>query len=394
MLEKKNITDRIDPDYMIRIRRELHMHPECGFELPQTLALIRRELDALGIPYTEKYGKSCITAFINPDSDGFSIGLRADTDALTITETSNPPYKSQKEGFMHACGHDVHTAALLGTAKALNEVREQLPCKVVLLFQAAEEASGGALGMVEDGVTNEFDVIAACHVDNRFDCGTIRCGRDAIFAAIDGFKIEFHGKTAHAAYPQNAADAIAMGAKAYGDIQYAFARSFDPFALRVVNVGMFQGGTNANTVSDYCMLRGTVRTYDEEVREEIIEKLQKIALQAADLFGGTVEFTRSKGDVALRNDPTAAELLLRSAADTLGKENALELERPLMCAEDFIKYTKKKPAVYFFLGTGNDELGIRSMTHASDFDVDERSLQVAASVFCGFVYDLKEGIRK
>lgn len=392
MITKQDVLDKIELDYMIRIRRELHMYPELGFELPNTLALIRRELDAMGIEYTEEYGKSSITAFINKECRGFSIGLRADTDALPIMEENDVPYKSTIPGKMHACGHDVHTAALLGTAKALKLYEKELNCKVVLLFQAAEEGPGGARPMVADGICDEFDVIASCHVDNRFECGTIQCGRDAIFAATDGFVINFSGKTAHAAYPHEAADAMAMGVKAYTDIQFAFARCIDPFALRVVNVGMFSSGHSPNTVSADCTLKGTVRTYDEDIRNGIFEKMERIVQNAADTFGGTGTLQRFTGEQAMRNDPHMADLMLKAAAEVLGKENSVELKRPLMCAEDFIQYTKHRPSVYFFLGTGNKDKGIVDMTHSNRFDIDEKALAVAASVFSSFVWNNQNGI--
>ncbi len=392
-LTKKDVLSHIDLDYMIKLRRELHMYPELDFELTRTLALIRRELDAMGIEYTEKFGDSSIVAYINRQKPAFSIGIRADTDALPITETSDVPYKSQIDGRMHACGHDAHTAALLGTAKALNAVRDELDCRVVMLFQPAEETEHGAEYMVRDGVCDEFDVIIACHIDNRFDCGTVHIGRAEVFAAIDSIDIEFFGRSSHAAYPHNGADAIAMGVKAYTDIQMAFARCYDPFALRVVNIGKFDAGSSCNSVADYSRLRGTVRTYDAEVREKLFAQLETIVRGAAETFGGSCRLNRKAGEPAMYNDARVADALLRSAADTLGAENAVELRRPLMCSEDFIQYTYRKPSVYYFLGTRNEAKGFVNMTHSNNCDIDERALGIAAAVNCGFVFDNANGVK-
>ena len=187
-------------DYLTRIRRELHEYPEIGFDLTKTLALIRRELEAHGIEYTEKYGESSIVATVNPEGGGKTIGIRADIDALPVTEESDPPYKSKIDGAMHACGHDAHTAIALGAAIRLAEMKDSLTCRVKVIFQAAEEyPPSGAMLMVRDGVMEDIDEIISLHTDNDIPVGKIGIMPGDMNAISDGFVLTFHGKNAHAA---------------------------------------------------------------------------------------------------------------------------------------------------------------------------------------------------
>ena len=193
-----------DSDYIIGIRRELHMHPEIGFELPNTVALVKRELEKMGIEYTEKYGRSSIVATINDSCELFTIGIRADMDALPIEETNDIPYKSLNDGKMHACGHDAHTAMLLGTARALKRAEEKLSCRVKLIFLACEEgtvACSGAELMVADGVMDDIDIIIGLHVENWLDSGCIGVCPGPSMAASNPIDIEFFGERPMRLYP-------------------------------------------------------------------------------------------------------------------------------------------------------------------------------------------------
>ena len=209
----------VDKEYILSLRRELHMYPELEFELPKTLALIRRELEAMDILYTEEYGKSSIVAFLNPESKGFSIALRADTDALPLTEKTGLPYASRHPGIMHACGHDAHTAMLLGAAKALKSVETELTCKVVLIFQACEEGElSGAKLLVRDGITDIADVFVGMHIENWLEAGTVGICPGVCMAASHPLHIAFFGKSAHASLPQSGVDALAMAVETYNGI--------------------------------------------------------------------------------------------------------------------------------------------------------------------------------
>ena len=241
----------IDKDYIIRIRRELHKVPELSFDLPETLKIIRRELDALGIPYSEEKGKSSIVATLNEGVGNKTIGIRADTDALPIQELRESEFKSTHPGKMHACGHDAHTAMLLGTAKALKEMEKDIHCCVKFIFQASEEGVSGANLLCEDGVMDDIDFITACHVVPHMKVGTIQLNKTCSNASSRGFRIKLTGKACHVSTPQLGVDAIAMGTRVYTAIQLMRAREIAPAESLIVNIGEFHAGTANNIVPGY-----------------------------------------------------------------------------------------------------------------------------------------------
>ena len=375
----------IDQEYMVSIRRQLHMYPELGFELPKTLDLIRTELTKMGVTYTEKYGKSSIVAYINEHLTDFSIGLRADMDALPIQETNDVIYKSQIDGAMHACGHDVHTAMLLGTLKALNQVKDKIQCRVVFLFQPAEESLDGAKSMVDDGVTDEIDFILACHIDNTLESGSSMFRKGPTFASSDTFKIELFGKAGHAAAPHAAIDAIAMGVKTYNELQIMVAREIDPLISRVLSIGAFHAGNANNILPDHCVMGGTIRTHSDEIANYIRKRMDEITSNVAQMSGGSYSLEFGQGVPAVISNNEIAEKLYTAALNA--GVNAVFKEKPLMYSEDFANYLKRIPGAYFFLGGRNEEKGIVSMTHNNDFDIDEDALQVGAKIFTQFIFD-------
>jgi len=216
---------QIDKNYIVRLRREIHEYPELEFDLPRTIAVVKRELEVLGITYTEKYGKSSVVGYINPEKTGFTIGIRADMDALPINEINDVPYKSKLEGKMHACGHDAHTTMLLGTAKALKAIEDRIHCRVMLLFQPSEEGSeSGAELMVQDGIMDDIDV----HIDSNLNSGCIGVCKGAAMASSRSFELEFFGRSAHAALPHSGNDALAAAVDAYNGIHLMLRESWVP----------------------------------------------------------------------------------------------------------------------------------------------------------------------
>ena len=215
----------VSNDYIKEIMHELHRVPELGFDLPKTLAIVKRELDEIGISYTDQYGKSSLVAELNPQKKDFTIAIRADMDALAITETSGVPYASEIPGHMHACGHDAHTAIALATLKELNAMRDSIGCRVKFIFQPAEEyAPSGAKLMAEDGVMDDIDVIVALHVEPTLNSGTVGYISGPRNATSDGFTLTFRGKSAHVAEQQYGRDAIMMAVRAYTDIEFIIAK--------------------------------------------------------------------------------------------------------------------------------------------------------------------------
>lgn len=380
----------IDHDYMVRIRRQLHMYPELSFDIPRTLALIRSELEQMGVSYTEKYGKSSIVAIINDEKKDFTIAFRADTDALPITETNDVPYKSQIPGQMHACGHDVHTAALLGTVRALNAVKDQIACRLVFLFQSSEEGPSGAKLMTADGVCDEFDVIVSCHVDNRIDAGSILARDGAIFACADDFTITITGMTGHAAAPHAAKDALQEGVILYEALN-RLTRETDPSVASVLTVTALQSGARHNIIPAECTLKGTLRTHSDQSAAHIRARIQELCRQIDAKEGFSCQCSLRIGYGAVVSDPRIAARV-RSAAESAGIKSLVPTGGAPMYGEDFAYYAQRKPNSYFFLGTRNIPEGKVGMTHNSDFDVDETALDCAAKVFCSFVKENMNGI--
>ena len=382
----------VDKEYILRIRRELHRFPEVAFDLPKTLALIRRELEAMGIPYTERYGKSSIVAFINPDCTGFSIGFRADTNALPMTEKTGLPFASEHPGKMHACGHDAHTAMLLGTAKALKALESKLTCKVVLIFQACEEGEfSGAKLMVEDGVMDLVDVIVGMHVENWLESGTVGICPGVAMAASHPMRIEFFGKAAHATLPHTGADALAMAVETYNGINAMKATQMNPFEKYVCSVGLLRAGTTVNVIADYAEMTVSLRTYDTKTESFIVENIRTLAENAAKRRGGTMVLHENAKALPLVNDPVISEKVLSSAAAVVGQENVVTMPVKLS-SEDFSFYVSKKPGAFLRLGTRNEAKGCVTLPHNNDFLLDEDALELGSKVFVQFVLDHMMGI--
>ena len=383
----------VDKEYIIKLRHEIHEYPELEFDLPKTLAVVRRELDALQIPYTEAYGKSSIVGYLNPQCKDFTIGIRADMDALPLTEKTDLPYASKRPGIMHACGHDAHTAMLLGTAKALKSVEKTLTCRVLLVFQACEEgALSGAREMVADGLMDEIDVIIGMHIENWLEHGTVGVGEGACMAASHPVRIEFFGKTAHATLPQSGINALAMAVNTYNGIQTMLATTIDPFAKYVCCVGQLTAGSTNNVIPDYAEMKISLRTYDTVLEKQIVDSIRAIAENATAVQGGTVTITEEAKALPVINNPIVRQAILDSAAKVLGAENVVPM--PIkMSSEDFSFYVDKKPGALIRLGTRNAEKGCVTLPHNNDFMLDEDALDVGSKVCVQFVLDHMGGLQ-
>ena len=382
----------VDKDYILSLRHELHEYPELEFDLPRTLSVVRRELDALGIPYTEQYGKSSIVGYLNPDCQGFTIGIRADMDALPLTEKTDLPYASKISGVMHACGHDAHTAMLLGTAKALKTLENQLTCRVLLVFQACEEGSdSGAREMVNDGLMEEIDAIIGMHIENWLEVGTVGVGEGACMAASHPIHIEFFGKTAHASLPQSGANALAMAVTTYNGINTMLATRIDPFAKYICCVGQLTAGHTDNVIPDYAQMKISLRSYEPELESFIVENIRPIAESAAAAQGGTVAFHHETKALPVVNHPVVRQAVLESAAKVVGQANLAPM--PIkMSSEDFSFFVDKKPGAFIRLGTRNAAKGCVTLPHNNDFLLDEDALPIGSQVCVQFVLDHMGGM--
>lgn len=382
----------IDNEYIKEIRHELHRCPELGFELPKTLAIVKRELDKIGISYTEKYGKGSIVAEMNSEKANFTIAIRADMDALPILERSGVEYASEIEGQMHACGHDAHTAILIATIKALYEIKDKISCRVRFIFQPSEECpTSGAKMLVDNGVMDGVDVIIGLHVGGC-KSGEIGIGVGPHQAASRPFKLEFFGRSAHAATPHNGKDALAAAVRAYMSIKLMISTEMSPKEKYICSIGKLNSGMAQNIIPDYAEMVGTIRSFNLEIDKYIIDRIKGIAESIKAETGIDYKLTTHLKSGVVYNDPKIAELVRAAAEKIVGKENTVDVEMRLG-AEDFAFYGEKAPAMFFRLGNLSAERGCVASVHNSDFKVDDEVLHLGAETFTQFVLDNMNGIK-
>lgn len=384
---------KADKDYIIKLRREIHTYPEVDYDLPKTIALIKRELEDMGIPYTEQYGKGSIVGYINPDKTNFTIGIRADTDALKMQEQDEKlEYRSRHDGMMHACGHDAHTAMLLGTARVLKSMENELSCRVKLIFQPSEEGvTSGAMMMIENRVLEDVDIMTGLHVDTNLSTGELGVCPGIATATSRHFKIEITGESVHATAHHKGVDALAIGIKMYNGIQSIYATEIDPGEKVVCVVTNFHSGTAQNILSDYTLMQGTIRTYNVPLSEFIYERIKKLARSLSEEYGVEINFHAPLKSVCVYNNHHLSRLMTASMEKLVGKENVYDMP-PEITSEDFSRFTEKVPSVFFRLGIKNVEKGIIPILHQTDFTLDEDALGYGVDTFVQFVLDNQNGV--
>ncbi|MCE1245250.1 MAG: amidohydrolase [Firmicutes bacterium] len=363
-------------EYMQKIRREIHMHPEPGFQEFNTSGIICENLDKLGIPYKSGFAQTGVVALIEGRGPGKVIGLRADMDALSLFEENDVPYKSKREGFMHACGHDAHVATLLGAATVLNENRDKFDGAVKLFFQPAEEGPGGAEPMIEEGCMENphVDAVIAFHVGNGYKTGLIGIHGGPTHAAQNELRITITGKGGHAATPEKGIDAIVIAAHAITALQTVVSRSIDPLDPAVLTIGTIKGGTRLNIIAEQVELSGTIRYLKDSVGEKIHEAIRRVMDGVTKAFGGTYKIEILEGYPAVYNDSDLAEKLKGWVIDLLGPKGHFVVDRPTMGAEDFAYFARKVPSVFMRLGVGGDDPSVYYNHHSSRFDIDEKGM--------------------
>lgn len=378
--------------YAQQIRNELHQCPEIGFDLPKTTAIVRRELDAMGISYTEEFGKGSIVATIN-EGKPFTIGLRGDMDALPVQENSSNPYPSKHEGIMHACGHDVHTAQMLAVARQLNDMKDSIRCRMKILFTPAEEyVTPGCKLMVENGVMDDIDCVISAHVDPNVPVGNVILREGGINANSMGVMVEFFGKTAHANAQQKGVDAIRMGVEAYMAMELMLARETPSAEPCLLNVGSFNAGKTNNIVCDYAKLFLSARTHTDELIEFMERRIKEICEGVAAMAGGSAKVTVTKLLPYVDNHPVMTKKMWETAEKLLGKDRVGWAPRT-MGGEDFAFLSRKKPGVMFRLGVANDtDPCSRTALHNDHFNPDERCFEVSVPMFVNFVLENQDGI--
>lgn len=383
----QNALREIESERLILLYRELHRHPELKFDLPVTTAIVKQELTEIGIPFTEQYCAGSVIADINCGKKPL-VALRADMDALPMQEKTNLSYRSENDGIMHACGHDAHTAILLGAARALKHIEAELSCSVRLIFQPCEEGpEQGSAALIETGVLEGVDAIFALHVDNMLPVGSIGICAGDYMAACHTYDIEFIGKTAHATKPHTGFDALAMAVKAYQDIYLMDARIAPPLEKHTISIGSLQAGTTHNVVPDYSRMMLCVRYFDREFDAVLEEKIKQICHNAAAEMGGSCIVNDPFKGAAVINDSKLTSILRKSAEAVIHNENIHQID-PVLSSEDFSNYLKKVPGVIFRLGTGNPAKYCTADLHNSDFCIDEDALSIGSKIFVQLINDL------
>ena len=371
----KDQIDEILPG-VIADRRYLHENPELGFEEKVTSAFVVDRLQALGVDDIRTgIAVTGVTALVHGTKEGAGkvVLLRADMDALPIIEENDVEYVSQNKGVMHACGHDAHTAMLLGTARVLMDNRDKFSGTVKLLFQPSEEqGTGGALPMIEQGVLEDphVDAVFGQHVSSGTPTGEIHIAPGPNGAAADSFKIKVSGKGGHGASPHQTVDPIIIATNIISALQTIVSRGVDPMEQTVVSVCNIHSGFADNVIPDTCELGGTVRTFNPDLRDFAQERLTTIATSIAKMHGGSAEVIYDRGYPATINDAEMAELVREAAVEAVGEEGVKQGE-PGMGAEDFSYFLNNRPGAFWNVGTRNEEKGIVWPHHHPRFDVDE-----------------------
>ncbi len=365
---------------MVQWRRHFHMNPELSFMEEKTPATIAEYLTQLGVKVRTGVGGRGVVGIIRGGKPGKTVGIRADFDALAIQDEKDVDYKSQVTGVMHACGHDAHTATLLAVAKVLVENKEELHGNVVLIHQFAEEiAPGGALPMIEDGCLDGVDAIFGTHLWSSHPVGEIGYRTGPIMAAADKFTIEIKGRGGHGAAPHETIDSIVVGTALVQNLQQIISRRINPLKPAVLTVASFHAGDAFNVIADSASIIGTVRTFDPEVQDLIIDEMERVIKTTCEGAGAQYTFVYDKGYPAVCNHPEETALLARSAAQVVPAEHVKEME-PIMGGEDFAYYLQKVPGTFFFTGAGNPDKGATYPHHHPKFDIDEQAMLTAAKV--------------
>ncbi|GAA5036100.1 N-acyl-L-amino acid amidohydrolase [Marivirga lumbricoides] len=359
-------------------REHLHAHPELSFEETETAKFISKKLNDWGIPHQTGIADNGIVALIKGENPDKKItALRADIDALPITEQNEVPYKSRNIGVMHACGHDVHTSSLLGTAKILNELKEEFEGTLKLIFQPAEEKfPGGASLMIKEGVLENPAVenIIGQHVMPLIPVGKVGFRSGMYMASADELYVKVIGKGGHGAMPEMNVDPVIITAHILVALQQIVSRHASPKIPSVLSFGKVIAEGATNVIPNEVYIEGTFRTLNEEWRASAHKKMKKMAEGMAESMGAKCEFEIKKGYPFLVNEPELTERTKQQAIDFLGKENVVDLDLWL-AAEDFAYYSQEKPACFYRLGTRNEEKGITSSVHTPTFDIDSSALE-------------------
>ena len=371
-------------DELIAVRRDLHRHPELGFEEVRTSGLVAEALRGMGLSPRTGVGRTGVVCTIRGARPGRTVLLRADMDALPIHEENEVPYRSTCDGKMHACGHDCHTSILLGVARQLVHEAKDLPGTVVLCFQPSEEQGhpqGGAQAMIDDGALTwaKPDFALGLHVWQGLPIGVVGVTEGPWMAATDSFEVTFRGRGAHAAIPHAGVDPVVALAHAVTALQSIVSRNADPLKELVVSVTQLRAGTAFNIIPETAWMSGTVRCFDRALWAEVPEHFTRIVKGVAAAMGCEAEITYDRGNLPTVNAPEVCVHARAAATQVVGEAN-LRTDVRTMGGEDFSIFLDKVPGVFMAIGSRNESRGLTHDHHHPRFDVDEESLRIGAEV--------------
>ncbi len=375
-------------EFVLAARRHLHQHPELSFQEHETAAYVAAHLREMGYAPRTGIGRSGtgLIAVLEGGRPGPTLALRADMDALPVQELTDLPFRSVRDGVMHACGHDAHTAILLATARALMTVREEVPGRVVFLFQHAEESPpGGALELIAAGALDGVEAIFGLHQGTDLNAGHMGFTPGPRQASADTFTLTVHGRGGHGAFPHRTVDAVQVAALVTTALHEIVSRRVPPLQPAVLSIGSIHGGTAPNVIAPEVTLSGTVRTLDASVRDLMPVEIERVAQGVAAAWGAEVRLAYQRGYPVLVNDPVMTEVAYRAAALALGPENVVMGLPPVMAGEDFAYYLERVPGCFATLGVGTPGSTARGPSHSGTFLLDEAALPCGVAYYVALV---------
>ena len=390
---KKSIFQTIDTlkDKVIKVRRDIHKHPELSGQEEHTKYLVKGILEFEGLQIKEFKDHHGLVADIVVDKKKPFVAIRADMDALPIEEQTKKPYASQVKGVMHACGHDAHTAIAVGTAIAFNANKDKLPGNVRFIFQPSEESNqGGSEELIRDGALENVKAIFGLHVYPYLMTGQIGYKYGVMMASADTFTIEIFGRSAHGARPHEGVDAILTASMCVNSLNHIISRRIDPLHPAVISLGTIEGGKAPNVICDHVKLTGTVRTVNEHVRNKIPQMMEESVKGISHSMGAEYKFSYEFGQPELINDDKMVDIIVQEAKKIIGEENVIDLKDPVMGGEDFSRYLQIVPGAFFRLGICNPKKGTCVSQHNPKFDVDEDALPIGMKILSAAAVEVME----
>lgn len=383
---KKILTNQ--KDYVIKLRRYFHENPEPSWKEFKTSKRIKEELQSMDIPYVEMAGTG-VVGTIKGKLQGKTIALRGDMDALEVVEKNDIKYKSQNPGIMHACGHDGHTAMLLGAARALNEIKDNIKGSIKLIFQPAEEMIQGAKKMIEDGALEGVDGILGIHLWSGLETGKISVDPGPRMASGDHVIIDVIGKGGHGSMPHQGVDAIVVASSIVMNTQSIISREINPLDPIVFTIGELRAGTRFNVLAGEARLEGTTRCFDPEIRAKLPEIIERYAHQTASAYGAVAKVKYTYGTPPTINDERSSSLAKKTVLNMLGEDGLVSIEKTTG-SEDMAYYLEQIPGLIAFVGSGNAEKEADFPHHHPRFNLDEDSLAIGTELYFRFAIDFLE----